>query len=93
MSPYRTQKVLQKKSYPKEEVWEYLEEGSLKKSRSACVCMTCQHFGYSCDKHCRTLLTCRIRERLIPHGEHLNSRCPLWMRRTEEKISWCPEAT
>ena len=85
-------KVLPKKRYPEEEQWEYLEEGSLKKSRSACVCMTCQHFNYCCDKHCHTLLTYHVRQRLIPHGEHLTSRCPLWMPRREKEIGWCPEA-
>ena len=90
MHAYRTQKVLRKKKYPEEEKWEYLEEGSLRKSRSACVCMTCQHFDYSCDKHCKTLLTCRMQQRLIPHGEHLNSRCPLWTRRIEREIGWSP---
>ena len=92
MPAYPTQKVLPKKRYPEEEQWEYLEEGSLKKSRSACVCMTCQHFNYCCDKHCHTLLTCHIRQRLIPHGEHLTSRCPLWMPRREKEIGWCTEA-
>ena len=92
MPAYRSTKVLPKKAYPEAEGWEYVEDGCLKRSRSACVCMTCQHFDYSCDKYCRTLLTCRIQERLIPHGEHLNSRCPLWMRRIEKDIGWCPEA-
>ena len=92
MPPYPAQKILPKKRYPEEEEWEYLEEGFLKKSRSACICMTCQHFNYCCDRHCHTLLTCHVRQRLILHGEHLTSRCPLWMPRREKEIGWCPEA-
>ncbi len=92
MPAYRAQKVLPKKAYAEEESWEYIEEDRLKRSRSACVCMTCEHFDYCCDKHCRTVLTCRIQQRLIPHGEHLNSRCPLWIRRIEKKTNWYPEA-
>ena len=65
---------------------------SAQKSHSACVCITCQHFNYCFDKHCRTHLTCHIQERLIPHGAQLTSRCPLWQQRREKEIGWCPVA-
>ncbi|WP_269622662.1 galactose oxidase [Prochlorococcus marinus] len=73
-----TNKISPQKRYPEEDAWEYIEERKLKRSYSSCVCMTCNYFDYSCDRHCRTLLICRIQERLIPHGDHLISRCPLW---------------
>ena len=88
----QTAKALSEKTFKEEAEWDHLEYGTLKKSRSACVCITCQHFNYCCDKHCRTLLTCHVQQRLIPHGEHLTSRCPLWQRRLEKDIGWCPEA-
>ena len=92
MSSYRTQKVLPQKRYNSEEEWDYLEEDTLKHTRSASVCMTCQHFNYCCDRHCRTILTCHLHQRLIPHGDHLTSKCQCWMQRLERKIGWCPEA-
>ena len=74
-----------------EEELQFLEKGILKKTCSACVCMICQHFNYSSDKHCRTILSCHFHRRLIPHGDHLISRCLLWMRQLEKEIGWCPE--
>ncbi|QNI81674.1 hypothetical protein SynRS9907_00822 [Synechococcus sp. RS9907] len=53
--------------------------------------MTCQHFSYTTDNHCHTLLTCALRERLIPHGEHLTKKCRHWTVRREVEIGWCPE--
>ena len=93
MSPYRTQKVLPQKQYSEAaEEWEYIEKGILQRSYSACVCMTCKHFDYTCDRHCRTVLTCQIQQRLIPHGQHLNSRCPMWFKQIQKEVGWCPEA-
>jgi len=92
MSKSSAQKVLPKERYLQEENSDYLEEGTLKMSRSARVCMTCVHFRYSCDKHCHTLLTCRAHARLIPQGSHLTSRCPQWHKNYEDKFGICPEA-
>ena len=92
MRKSQAKKAIPVKRFNEEAEWDYLDQGVLKKSRSACICITCQHFNYCCDKHCRTLLTCHIQERLIPHGEHLTSRCPLWQQRREKEIGWCPAA-
>ena len=92
MSSYRTQKVLPQKRYSPAEEWDYLEEDTLKHTRSASVCITCQHFNHCCDRHCRTLLTCHIQQRLIPHGDHLTSRCPLWMPIRKKEIGWHQKA-
>ena len=86
------QKAIPKKRYAEEEKWDYLEEGKLKLSRSARVCMTCVYFRYSCDKHCHTLLTCRAHHCLIPQGAHLTSKCDLWNKNYEDKFGLCPEA-
>ncbi len=93
MPAYQTEKVLPKKAYPEAEGWEYLEGSYLKRSRSACVCITCQHFDYSCEKDYMILLTCQIQEQLIPHREPLNSRCPLWHKRIESQINQSPEVS
>ena len=88
----KTQKVLPKKRYAEEEGWDYIEEGTLKLSRSARVCMTCVHFRYSCDKYYHTLLTCNAHHLLIPQGTQLTSKCPQWHRNYEDKFGLCPEA-
>ena len=77
--------------YNPAEEWEHPEEDTLKHTRSASVFMTCQHFNCCCDRHCRTILTCHLHQRLIPHGDHLTSKCRSWMQRLERKIGWCPE--
>ncbi len=59
---------------------EYVDDAVLKVSVSSCVCITCQYFGYASDQACRTILTCKIQQRLIPNGDHLLKRCPLWTR-------------
>ena len=93
MSPYQAKKVLPQKKYSEaSEGWEYIAEDILKRSRSASVCMTCQHFGYTCDRYSRTLLTCHLRQRLIPHGEHLNSRCSMWFKYIQRETGRCSEA-
>ena len=92
MSSYRTQKVLPQKRYNPAEEWDYLEEDTLKHTRSASVCMTCQHFNYCFDRHSRTILTYHLHQRLIPHGDHLTSKYLCWRQRLERKIGWCPEA-
>ena len=86
------QKILPKEQLLQEEDSAFLEEGILTMSRSACVCMTCQHFRYSYDKHCHTLLACRAHQHLIPQGSHLTCRCPLWHKNFEDKFGICPEA-
>ena len=91
MSKSSAQKVLPKDQNSQEESSEFLEEGILKMSRSACVCMTCQHFRYLCDKHYHTLLACRVHQRLIPQGSHLTCRCPQWHKNYEDKHVFYPE--
>ncbi|WP_413358794.1 galactose oxidase [Prochlorococcus sp. MIT 1201] len=73
------------------EEWQCMDEGTLKTSRSGAVCMTCNHFRYAVGKQCQTLLTCPIHQRLIPQGEHLNSKCHQWIIRRELEVGWAPE--
>ena len=74
------------------EEWDYFTDLELMKSRGSSICMTCEHFTYTCDKSCVILLTCPLHQPLIPHGDHLTSKCLCWMQRLERKIGWCPEA-
>ena len=91
MSTTHPKEICTDQIFGQEEEWQFLEKGILKKTCSACVCMTCQHFNYSSEKHFRTILSCHVHRRLILHGNHLISRCLLWMRQREKEIGWCPE--
>ena len=72
-----------------EEEWGFVDR--LKRTRTARVCMTCQHFNYVTDLHCHTLLTCGLQCHQVPHGEHLTKKCRNWMVRREVELGWCPE--
>ena len=73
------------------EEWDYFTDLELMKSRGSSVCITCDHFTYTCDKSCVTLLTCPLHQRLIPQGEHLTKRCRNWQRKRVLDIGLCPE--
>ncbi|QNG26113.1 hypothetical protein [Synechococcus sp. HK01-R] len=73
------------------EDWDFIEQGELRSSRCASVCITCQHFRYSCDQHCRTLLACGLRQRLLPQGDHLTRTCSLWAPTWQQQAGWAPE--
>ena len=73
-----------------EEEWSYLSDYELSKKRTK-ICITCSHFRYTTDAHCRTLLTCPLHEKLIPQGDHLTKGCKYWVKRRELREGWCPE--
>jgi len=52
-----------------QEEWNYFTDLELMRSRGSAVCLTCEHFNYTCDKSCVTLLTCPLHQRLIPQSE------------------------
>jgi hypothetical protein len=60
------------------EEWPYLDEGTLQKTRSRKVCMTCHWFRHHAGVNCIPVLTCQLHQVLIAHGEHLTSRCQGW---------------
>ena len=60
------------------EEWPYLDEGTLLKTRSHKVCMTCHWFRHHAGVNCIPMLTCQLHQGLIAHGEHLTSRCQGW---------------
>ena len=57
------------------EEWSYLDEGTLLRTRSRKVCMTCHWFRHHAGVNCIPVLTCQLHQGLIAHGEHLVSRC------------------
>ena len=63
------------------EEWSYFADLELVQSRRSSVCLTYEHFTYTCDKSCVTLLTCPLYQRLIPQDEHLTKRCLKWQKR------------
>ena len=75
-----------------EKEWMFVEKGILKKTRTARVCMTCQHFYYRLDLNFRILLACNLQRFLVPQGAHLISHCNLWIQRREKATGWCQEA-
>ena len=65
------------------EEWDYFTDLELMKSRGSSICMTCEHFTYTCDKSCVTLLTCPLNHLLLSldgadlDKEELQHRIPL----------------
>ena len=57
------------------EEWPYLNEVTLLKTSSRKVCMTCHWLRHHEGVNCIPVLTCRLHQGLIAHGEHLTSRC------------------
>ncbi|MEB3158147.1 MAG: hypothetical protein VKK03_01655 [Synechococcus sp.] len=72
--------------------WDFVEPEQLSRWKGACICMTCQHFSYGVDQHCRTILGCSIRRRQLPQGDHLTKRCSLWAPTWQQQMGWAPEA-
>ncbi len=68
------------------EEWEYFTDLELMKSRGSYVRLTCEHFTYTCDKSCMTLLTCPLHQRLIPQGENLNQEVQKLAKETKRVL-------
>ena len=73
------------------EEWPYLDEGTLLKTRSRKVCMTCHWFMHHAGVSCIPVLTCQLHQGLIAHGEHLISRCQGWTDDMVRQRGWAPE--
>ena len=73
------------------EEWPYLDGAVLQKCRSHRVCMTCHFFRHHPGPNCIPLLTCRLHQGLIAHGEHLTSRCQGWTEDLHRQKGWAPE--
>jgi len=53
--------------------------------------MTCQHFAYGVDEHCRTLVGCNLRQKQLKQGDHLTKRCRQWSPAWDKEVGWAPE--
>ncbi|WP_371639039.1 hypothetical protein [Synechococcus sp. UW179A] len=42
--------------------WDYVDEGGLQNWKGARICLTCQHFTYGVDAHCRKKVACKLRQ-------------------------------
>ena len=73
------------------EEWPHLGEGTLAKTRSRKVCMTCHWFRHHAGVNCIAVLTCQHHQGLIAHGEHLTSRCQGWTDDMVRQRGWAPE--
>ena len=72
--------------------WDFMDDRELQSRKGACSCMTCQHFSYGVDQHCRTLLGCNMRQRQLVQGDHLTKSCKLWAPTWQKQVGWAPEA-
>ena len=77
---------------PAMEEWSFVEERELQGWKGACLCITCQHFAYGVDQHCRTILGCNARQKQLPQGDHLTKKCKLWAPTWQKEMGWAPEA-
>jgi len=73
------------------EHWSYLDEGTLLKTRSRKVCMTCHWFRHHAGVNGIPVLTCDLHQGLIAHGEHLTHRCSSWSEDLHRHRGWAPE--
>ncbi len=73
------------------EEWLYLDGGTLLKTRSRKVCMTCHWFRHLAGVNGLPVLTCQLHQGLIAHGEHLTSRCQGWTDDMTRQRGWAPE--
>ena len=71
-----------------DEEWDFVD--GLKSTRTWCVSMTCQHFSYTCDQNCHTLLTFGLKRRQVPHGKYLTKRCRNWDGQQRSRNEFAP---
>lgn len=60
------------------EEWDYVDDRQLQGWKGRQVCITCKHFTYGVDGHCRTFPACNLRRGQLQQGEHLLKRCEYW---------------
>ena len=70
------------------EEWSFVDELELEGWKGSRICLTCQHFAYDMDAHCRTLLACNIRRKQLQQGQHLTKTCKLWSHHFHEQPGW-----
>ncbi|QNI97973.1 hypothetical protein [Synechococcus sp. RS9902] len=72
--------------------WDFVDDRDLQNWKGDVVCMTCQHFVYGVDQHCRTMVGCNLRQKQLQQGQHLKKRCKLWAPTWQQEMGWAFEA-
>ena len=72
------------------EEWGFVVDRELQGWKGGVVFMTCQHFLYGVDQHCRTRVGCNLRQKQQQQGEHQSMRCKLWAPTTQAAMGWAP---
>ena len=73
------------------EEWDFVDERELQNWKGERICLTCQHFVYGVDGHCRTMVACNLRQQQLQQGDHLIKRCRHWTPTWQDQAGWCPE--
>ena len=68
------------------EEWAFVEERELTNWKGQKVCITCQHFTYGLDGHCRTILGCKLKRQQLQQGQHLLKQCQYWSTLVNQSI-------
>ena len=69
------------------EEWDFIDERELQGWKGERICMTCQHFTYGIDQHCRTVLGCNLRRGQLQQREHRTKQCKYWSSVSDMKTS------
>jgi len=70
------------------EEWSFVDDRELTNCCCQRICITCEHFTYGVDAHCRTIVVCRIREQQLQQGQHLTKVCKRWSPTWESTQGW-----
>ena len=76
MRKSQAKKAIPVKRFNEEAEWEYLEEGILKKSRSACVCITDQYLKEKLFKDANTIVGQKKRNEFVNTLKEMNLDLP-----------------
>jgi hypothetical protein len=70
------------------EEWTYVDDRELVSFTGSKACMTCSHFTYGVDGHCRTLVACNLKRQQLQQGEHLVKQCKYWSPTWSKADGW-----
>jgi len=70
------------------EEWDSIKKRELQNWKGRVVCMTCQHFTYGVERHCRTMEACNLRQKQLQQGQQRRKCCKLWVAIGQKKMRW-----
>ena len=74
------------------EYWAFVDERVLRNWKRGVVSMVCQQVIYGDDKHCHTIVGCKLRQKQLQQRQHLRKRCKLGAPIRQKAVSWSLEA-